>query len=96
MAMGTYFPCFFCNFVEFERHKQKTVKHLGCDITISASGRYSYNHSPEWTNLNKERKELEKKMQAAYKTKLDLVDNETGEIIPMAEYTPNVKSLRIS
>lgn len=81
---------------EFENYDLKTVEDFGSKISIAQSGRYSYKNSDSWVLLEKQRKDIEKKMQNAYKAKCSFVDEETGEIFEMAEYTPNKKSLKIS
>lgn len=83
---------------EFEKHDSKTVDSFGCSIQKSQSGRYSYKHLHQWTELNGQIKAIEKQSQEAYKQSLkgiDLIDD-NGEIIQPATYTANAESLKIS
>lgn len=80
---------------EYEKHGEKTVDIYGYEISYTASGRYTYSNNNDWVNIDNSRKELEKKMQAAYKAAMTMLDEATGEMIPAAEYKANKPSLRL-
>jgi hypothetical protein len=79
---------------EFDKHGAKTIKEYGYEISSTQSGRYDYSNNPDWNSLNNDRKELETKMQAAYKANGSVIDEETGELIEPALYKSNKASLR--
>lgn len=60
------------------------------------SGRYTYNHSKDWNDMNEKRKELEKIMQMSFKTGKSIINEETGEVYESAVYKPNKESYKIS
>ena len=78
---------------EFEKHGGKPIIEYGFNISKSASGRYSYDNNPDWVRLSETIKELEKRMQTAYKGGGSILDESTGELIEPAIYKPNKESL---
>lgn len=80
--------------IEFEKHGEKSVSANGFEISKSQSGRYDYSDNADWNKLQSNIKELEKKMQAAYKGGGEILDNDTGEIIEPATYKASKEGLK--
>jgi len=79
---------------EFDRHGTTKVNLHGFEITLSKTGRYDYSQSSTWEQKNNSLKELEKKMQFAFKAGGTVVDENTGEVIDPAIYLPNRETLK--
>ncbi len=82
---------------EFELQSEKTYLLGDYEFSKTAGGRYSYKHSEEWIKISESKKELEKKMQEAWRIGKgsDIIDGETGEIILSAEYLSNKESISV-
>lgn len=82
---------------EFDNYGEKEVEKHGKVISkVSGRGRYSYDHYQPYVKLNNERKDLETKMKSALKAGGGVVDEDTGEIVPPAEYSPGKETLRVT
>ena len=76
---------------EAEKYDKGDSKMLGCDFMVkNGATRYSFDHDETWCNINskiealiEERKEREGKMIDATRF-AEIVDGETGEVIPPA------------
>lgn len=68
----------------------------GFRIEETQSGRYDYSDSLEWQTLEQKKKQLEKDMQAAYKSNHAYINEETGEIIQAAKFKPYSPSYKIT
>lgn len=79
---------------EFEKYGEKTVKLSGFEFAKTQSGRYKFTH-PRLEEIESEAKSIQKKMQAAYNLGINVVDEDTGESYPPAEYTPSKISLSV-
>ena len=79
---------------EFDKYGEKSLDKHGATFKKASSGRYTYKHYDRWNEVNDERKEIEDKMKQAYKG-MTIVDEETGEQIPAADYTPNRESISV-
>ena len=84
---------------ELERHlagtREKTAKVGGVTFGKTQSGRYSYSHFVDYVNQQQRVKDIEEKMKVAFQLKSDYIDPETGEVYPMAEYTPSEISISV-
>lgn len=80
---------------EFDKHGEKTVVLHGYEIAVTQSGRYDYSSSSDWNTKKAELKDIETKMQAAYKSNSSVLDNDTGEVFEPASYKSNKASLRL-
>ena len=77
------------------REVENPIKYNGFKIEQSSGGRYDYTTNEYWISLNKEIKEIEKKMQLASKVNGEIAD-ENGEIITSAIFKQNKISYKIS
>jgi hypothetical protein len=73
----------------------RSFENYGANFSLSAGGRYDYSNYPTHTAYQNRLKSIENKMQAAYKSNATIIDEETGEIIPAAEYKQNKPSITI-
>lgn len=77
---------------EAEKYEKSDAKLLGCEFVVkNGASRYSFDHDGTWVEINNkiealkaELKEREKKMIDATRY-AELVDEETGEVVPAAE-----------
>jgi hypothetical protein len=77
---------------EAERYSKADSKMMGCEFVVkNGATTYSFDHDEEWSNIDSKikeltamRKEREKKMIDAMNY-AEVVDDETGEVIPPAE-----------
>jgi hypothetical protein len=67
----------------------------GATVSSHAGGRYSYDNDATWMRLDSARKDREALMKDALKSEGEVVDPETGEIIPPAKYLPNREGISI-
>ena len=67
----------------------------GATVSSHASGRYSYDHIPEWKQVANKKAIIEKTAQLAYKAGGPVVDEETGAIQDPAKYIPNKQTIAI-
>lgn len=81
---------------EFDMYGEKTVKKRGHTIIKQEGrGRYNYSKYEGYMDKKKSLKEVEEKMKAAYKTNSTIVDEDTGEVIPPAEFNPGKTVLAV-
>jgi hypothetical protein len=73
----------------------RSFENYGANFSLSAGGRYDYSNYPTHKDYQNRLKSIETKMQAAYKAGATVIDDETGEIIPPADYKPNKPSITI-
>lgn len=78
---------------ELDKFSEKEVDFGGAKFSKSQSGRYDYSNDSEWSALNNARKEREKLLQTAYKTKGEFVLD--GEVIEKPNYKSNKEGLKI-
>lgn len=78
-----------------EREKYQEKEYVLGDFGISFhnSGKYDYSNNADWVKLKAEMKEIEEKMQLAFKTNATIIDDETGEVYSPASFKANKKSL---
>ena len=82
--------------IEFERYGEKTVLLDNFQISKTASGRHTYLNNADWAKKTAEIKEIQRKMQLAYKSPEKVfIDPATGEIFEPSEYRANKESLSI-
>ena len=88
--------------VMMEASKWNGQVYQGYKIEISQSGRYSYSHIEEYTQLQTRLKEIEKMSQYAYKSSLIqdvhdvvVVDGD-GVVIPAAHYTSSKSFVKLT
>jgi flagellar biosynthesis/type III secretory pathway chaperone len=79
---------------EFEKYGAKSIREYGFEISIAQSGRYDYSDNADWNKKQSEIKEIERRMQAAYKANGSILDENTGEIIEPAIYKSNKPGLK--
>lgn len=81
---------------EFDLQAEKTYTLGNYDFSKTSGGRYSYKHCDEWLSITESKKELEKKMQSAYRSGIkEMIDGDTGEIVYSAKYIPSKESIAI-
>lgn len=74
---------------ELDKYGQDKIQKRGFEVhRRSGAGKYTYHKYSGYMDLENKMKSLKEKMKAAHKTKSEMLDPETGEIIPAAEYTP--------
>jgi len=73
----------------------RSFENYGANFSLSAGGRYDYSNYPTHKDYQNRLKSIETKMQAAYKAGATVIDEETGEVIPPAEYKANKPSITI-
>lgn len=78
---------------ELDKYGEKEVTFGNAKFSKSSSGRYDYSNDEEWVALNNAKKEREKTLQTAYKTKGELVVD--GEVINKPIYKANKESIKI-
>jgi len=77
-------------------NNQKSYTEHGYEFSLVQSGRYEYKSNHNYLRLRKEIKQLEEKMKIALAENTILIDRETGEVFPPAEYIPNKISIKIT
>ncbi len=81
---------------DFDLQPEKTYLLGEYEFSKTSGGRYSYKHSQEWLSINESKKELENKMQNAYRSKMpEIIDAETGEVIQAATYLHNKEGISV-
>ena len=85
---------------EAETFPEKTFQHLGFEFTVrGGSGLYNYKFDEKWNQLNHSLKSREEQMKTSFKLAQKgqglLVDQDSGEQIPSAEYTPTKGSVSV-
>lgn len=81
---------------EAEKFKGQPVH--GYRVEVTNSGRYSYDHIPEYKQLKDRQKAIEVKHQMAYKLWQQggqMVDPDTGEIVTPADYVPTKSYVKL-
>jgi hypothetical protein len=73
----------------------RSFENYGASFSLSAGGRYDYSNYATHKEYQERLKNIENKMQAAYKSNATIIDDETGEVIPAAEYKANKPSITI-
>lgn len=73
----------------------RSFENWGVSFSLTAGGRYKYDSYKTHKEYTNRLKIIENKMQAAYKSNSTIIDDETGEIIPPAEYFENKLSITI-
>jgi hypothetical protein len=82
---------------EFDKYGEKEIEKHGKVISkVSGRGKYSYDHYEPYVKLNNERKDLETKMKSALKAGGGVLNEDTGELVPPAEYSPGKESIRVT
>ena len=82
---------------EKNKYPEKEISKYGYRISISSSGRYSYNHIPQWKQAKERLTIIEDDAKSAYdsaikgKTQID----QDGEVVGAAEYKPNKVSVKL-
>lgn len=82
---------------EAEKYKGQTYKGYHVQVT-ELGGRYVYNHIPEYEDAQHQLKAIEAKAKDAFnawKKGQTLVDDETGEVLPIAEYKAGKTSITL-
>lgn len=85
----------------FSGDQKKTI--FNQEVSTYAPGKFSYSHNPEWQELADQLADIKKKMdtlqdrmKAAWKQiGVDMVDTETGEVIPPAKYHTGKPTFRV-
>ena len=77
---------------EAEKYGKDDAKLLGCDFIVkNGATKYSFDHDEEWCRIKNEIKELSEQLKAREKLMIDatkyaqVVDKDTGEVVPAAE-----------
>ena len=73
----------------------RSFENYGANFSLSAGGRYDYSNYATHKEYSERLKKVESQMQSAYKNGSTIIDTETGEIIPPADYKPNKPSITI-
>ena len=81
--------------LEFDRHGAKSIIEYGFEISATQSGRYDYTNNSDWNMYKNKMKDIESKMQAAYKNNASILDDNTGEVYEAALYKANKPSLKL-
>mgnify|MGYP001613117063 CR=1 FL=1 len=75
----------------------KSSVHDGCKCDIrNAPGQWKFDDVPGWLPAKERLKELEEKAKAAFKSKMTLVDEATGETVSGATYTEGKTILAVT
>lgn len=76
---------------EAEKYDKEEAMLLGCEFSVkNGATRYSFDHDETWSSIDKQIKELTAQRKAREKKMIDatnyaeLIDDETGEVIPPA------------
>lgn len=80
-----------------EAEKFKGQEYNGYLVNVQSSGRYSYDHIPEYVALKTQMKEMEKRYQESYKLSermIAMVDD-NGEQIPPASYKSTSPAIQL-
>lgn len=80
-----------------EAEKYKGQEYRGFIVNIQSSGRYTYDHIPEYVQLKNQLKELEKRYQESFKLSermIAMVDD-NGEQIPPASYKSTSPAIQL-
>lgn len=80
-----------------EAEKFKGQEYNGYLVNVQSSGRYSYDHIPEYVELKNQLKEMEKRYQESYKLSermIAMVDD-NGEQIPPASYKSTAPAIQL-
>lgn len=75
-----------------DRYHKDELALMGITIR-SGSKKWDYSNCPEWLELDKKKKELEKALQARASIKNEIVDPETGEILSKPTFTYGKQSI---
>jgi hypothetical protein len=77
---------------EAEKYEKGDGKLLGCEFIVkNGATKYSFDHDEDWSNIDKQIKELTEKRKAREKLMIDatkyaqVVDKDTGEVVTPAE-----------
>lgn len=71
---------------EAKKHGKSFIQD-GAKIEVrNSSGKWTYNHVPEWRDLDSKIGNLQEQLKHAYKAQATLVNEETGEITLAANY----------
>lgn len=71
---------------EAKKHGKSFIED-GAKIEIrNSSGKWSYNHIPEWRDLDSKMENLQEQLKHAYKANATLINESTGEITLAANY----------
>lgn len=77
---------------ECDKYDPRELGERGISVR-AGTGRWHYEECPEWTELEKQRKELEKELQGRASTTKELVDAETGELLAKPYRTFSARSV---
>lgn len=66
---------------ELNKYPEKLVTYNDFVFEKTQKTTYSFDNSPEWVQLSEQRKKIEERMKIASKNGIQIVDEETGEII---------------
>lgn len=84
---------------EADNYPEKTFKAFGATIEKkSAAGRWDFSELKDWQELTDKKKELEETYKMAFKSNqsgASLVDNDTGEVSDLPQYTPGKQTIAI-
>lgn len=72
---------------EIDKYPKSRAEYAGNVFSVVSRKNWSYKHSDLWRSINDRKTEIQNAMQQARRANMSLVDEETGEVIPPAEYT---------
>jgi hypothetical protein len=85
---------------ELSNYPKSTAEINGAKLEVRATaGRWNYKDISQWAELDAQRKQIEEKAKQAYNLKMkgiEAFDEETGELIESADYTPGKDTIFIS
>ena len=85
---------------ELSNYPKSTAEINGAKLEVRATaGRWNYKDIIQWAELDAQRKQIEEKAKQAYNLKMkgiEAFDEETGELIESADYTPGKDTIFIS
>lgn len=81
---------------EVEKYGKEDVVYDGYKLSVASRSIWNYKHDEVWNQINDQRKNREKLMQQASGQGIELIDTETGELVPPAErkFTTYIKMER--